>query len=193
MWMACFLLNSFFTTRVFRLKLWINHIGYGRNVTSANSATRLLVSKSASHVVIGNNVAFNNFDGPSWNSKCCLQVKSGGSLCIGDNSGFNGVYIYCSSTITIGKWVKVGGGTMIFDSDFHPLDFEKRRYGFEGTNSSPIVIEDDVFIGAHCIICKGVTIGKRSIVAAGSVVVKNIPKDEVWGGNPAKFIRKITS
>lgn len=56
---------------------------------------------------------------------------------------------------------------------------------------APIVIEDDVFIGAHCIISKGVTIGARSIVAAGSVVVKSIPPDEVWGGNPARFIKKV--
>jgi acetyltransferase-like isoleucine patch superfamily enzyme len=48
-----------------------------------------------------------------------------------------------------------------------------------------------VFIGARCIILKGVTIGEKSIVAAGSVVTKNIPEGEVWGGNPAKFIKKI--
>ena len=60
----------------------------------------------------------------------------------------------------------------------------------EGTKTSPIVIEDDVFIGANSIICKGVHIGARSIIAAGSVVVKDIPRDEVWGGNPARFIRK---
>ncbi|KAB6168334.1 acyltransferase, partial [Bacteroides xylanisolvens] len=58
---------------------------------------------------------------------------------------------------------------------------------------APIVIEDDVFIGAHCIISKGVTIGARSIVAAGSVVVKSIPPDEVWGGNPARFIKKLSN
>lgn len=80
---------------------------------------------------------------------------------------------------------------MIFDTDFHPLDALKRRIGFEGMKSKPVTIEDDAFIGAHCVICKGVTIGSRSIVAAGSVVVKDIPRNEIWGGNPARFIRKI--
>lgn len=192
-WMLLFLSKSFLTTRIFRLKLWLNHVDYGKNVTSANSITRLLISKSATGVKIGNAVAFNNYDGPSWNCKCCLQVKEGGKIIIGDNSGFNGVYIYCSLAVTIGEWVKIGGGTMIIDTDFHPLDFENRRCGFKGMNSKPVVIEDDVFVGTHCIICKGVRIGSRSIVAAGSVVVKDIPNGEVWGGNPAKFIRKIAN
>ncbi|WP_298453633.1 hypothetical protein [uncultured Prevotella sp.] len=47
-------------------------------------------------------------------------------------------------------------------------------------------------MGTNCIINKGITIGDRSIVAAGSVVVKSIPEDEIWGRNPAKLIKKIT-
>ena len=50
-----------------------------------------------------------------------------------------------------------------------------------------------MFIGANSIILKGVTIGERSIIGAGSVVTKNIPDDEIWAGNPAKFIRKINN
>ena len=52
-------------------------------------------------------------------------------------------------------------------------------------------IEDNVFIGANCIILKGVKIGDRSIIGAGSVVTKNVPSDQIWAGNPAKFIREI--
>lgn len=58
------------------------------------------------------------------------------------------------------------------------------------TKTGPISIGDDVFIGANCIINKGITIGDRSIVAAGIVVVKSIPEDEICGGNPAKLIKK---
>ncbi len=54
-----------------------------------------------------------------------------------------------------------------------------------------IKIEDNVFIGAKSIITKPVTIGRNSIVAAGSVVTKDIPPYEVWGGVPAKFIKKL--
>ena len=55
-----------------------------------------------------------------------------------------------------------------------------------------MVIEDDAFIGMNCIILKGVTIGARSIVAAGSVVTKSIPADCVAGGNPAKVIKYLS-
>ena len=56
---------------------------------------------------------------------------------------------------------------------------------------APVVIGGNVFIGARCIILKGVTIGENSIIGAGSVVTKSIPANEIWAGNPAKFIRKI--
>lgn len=58
--------------------------------------------------------------------------------------------------------------------------------------SAPVVIGNNVFIGMDTLVLKGVTIGDRAVVAARSVVTKSIPADEVWGGNPAKFIRKIS-
>jgi acetyltransferase-like isoleucine patch superfamily enzyme len=81
------------------------------------------------------------------------------------------------------------------DSNFHALDYNARRinHGVAMAKSSPIYIGNDVFIGAKTIICKGVNIGDRAIIAAGSVVVKSVPDDEVWGGNPAMFIRKIAN
>ena len=57
--------------------------------------------------------------------------------------------------------------------------------------SAPINIEDDVWIGARCQILKGVHIGARSIIAAGSIVTKDIPSDVVAGGNPCRVIRSL--
>jgi acetyltransferase-like isoleucine patch superfamily enzyme len=76
----------------------------------------------------------------------------------------------------------------------HSLNFIERRLpetDSSNAKSMPIIIKDDVFIGTRSIINKGVIIGERSIVASGSVVTKSIPQDEIWGGNPAKFIKKI--
>jgi acetyltransferase-like isoleucine patch superfamily enzyme len=55
----------------------------------------------------------------------------------------------------------------------------------------PVIIEDNVFIGAHSTILKGVTIGQNSIIGACSVVTKNIPQNEIWAGNPARFLKSI--
>lgn len=57
--------------------------------------------------------------------------------------------------------------------------------------SAPIVVEDDVWVGAHSIILKGVTIGARSIIGAGSVVTKSIPADCVAAGNPCRVIKNL--
>lgn len=119
---------------------------------------------------------------------CSVEVQKGAALQIGNFSGFSGVSIYCANKITIGNYVCCGGNVSIWDTDFHPQNFEDRRTGYVGTKSAPIKIGDDVFIGANSIILKGVEIGDRVIVGAGSVVTKNIPNDEVWAGNPAKKI-----
>lgn len=124
--------------------------------------------------------------------QCTIAVTKGSELVIDDNSGFSGISIYCSKSIKIGKNVNCGGNVCIWDTDFHPLDYVARRNSDVNLIVSlPITIEDDVFIGANSIVLKGVSIGARSIIGAGSVVTKNIPQDEVWAGNPAKFIRKI--
>lgn len=71
------------------------------------------------------------------------------------------------------------------------MDSQVRRSSNEGTKSAPVVIEDDVWVGAHCIILKGVTIGARSVIGAGSVVTKSIPADCVAAGNPCKVIKNL--
>ena len=166
---------------------------YGRNIKCFNSIPKLQINRKG-YLRLGDNVTFNSYTDHSWYSGCKLLVMKNASLIIGNNSGMNGAMIYCSRKITIGDYVKIGGGTRISDSNHHSLDFRKRREPtIDGNNASsaPIVIGNDVFIGANCYIGKGVKIGDRSIIAAGSVVVKSIPSDEIWGGNPAKFLRKL--
>lgn len=72
----------------------------------------------------------------------------------------------------------------------HSIDAAQRASGI--TTSRPITLEDDVWIGANCVICGGVTIGKGSVIGAGSVVTKDIPAGVVAAGVPCKVIRPIT-
>lgn len=130
--------------------------------------------------------------GPEGHSK--IFVYKDAELQIGDNSGTNNITILCKDKIVIGNYVNIGNSTYIYDSNFHSLDWKKRENRVEDVNNAknaPIHIGDYVFIGARCIIGKGVTIGNKSIVAAGSVVTRDIPAGEIWGGNPAKFIKFI--
>ena len=97
--------------------------------------------------------------------------------------------MWVHDSVAIGDNVKFGAYVLIIDTDAHPLDYLARRTSNDGTKFAPIVIEDDVWVGAHSIILKGVTIGARSIIGAGSVVVRSIPADCVAAGNPCKVIK----
>ncbi|MGQ1946426.1 acyltransferase [Geofilum sp. OHC36d9] len=127
------------------------------------------------------------------NGKCKIDVRNKGELIIGNSVGLSDVTIICQEHITIGNNVLLGVGTQIRDTDEHSLNVADRLNGLDKIRqkSSPIVIGDNVFIGANCMILKGINIGANSIVGAGSVLTKNVPPEEIWAGNPAKFIRKI--
>jgi acetyltransferase-like isoleucine patch superfamily enzyme len=109
---------------------------------------------------------------------------------IDDHAGMSNVMIAAYEHVYIGKHVSLGAGCKIMDTDFHPLDPDERRRNVNIPHR-PVRIEEDAFIGTNAIILKGVTIGRASVVAAGAVVAKSIPPGEIWGGNPAKFIRKL--
>ena len=124
-----------------------------------------------------------------------IVVIDNASLSIGNNSGISNTIIHCHEKIEIGDNVNIGAGCLIMDTNFHSTDWKVRRdreIDATAGKTKPIHIGDDVFIGARRIICKGVTIGNKSIVAAGSVVVSNIGEGEIWGGNPAVFLKKIS-
>ncbi|MCK6541058.1 acyltransferase [bacterium] len=128
--------------------------------------------------------------------ECSIIAGKNAFLKIGDFCGFSGISIYASQYIEIGDHVMIGGNCFIWDTDFHSLRFDQRKIELEygtsaGVSSKPIRIADGVFIGANSIILKGVSIGSKSIVGAGSIVSKDIPPEEIWAGNPARFISKL--
>lgn len=119
-----------------------------------------------------------------------LQTFGDGCITIGNFSGGSAVAISSRSRVAVGNYVNLGGNVRIFDHDFHALDPEFRRLSINEQaphiRSKPIFIGDDVFVGANSIILKGASIGARSIVAAGSVVISgDYPSDCIISGNPA--------
>ena len=146
------------------------------------------------NIKIGNNFMMTNdcnVNPISSNIKGAFYTEENAFVSIGDNVGMSATRLWISKRLTIGNNVKIGACTLLIDTDSHPIDYNIRRTSNEGTKASPITIEDDVWIGAHSIILKGVTIGARSIIGAGSVVTKDIPCDCIAAGNPCKVIKNL--
>lgn len=114
-------------------------------------------------------------------------VRPGACLTIGERVGISGASISCSQSIVIGDRVLIGTGCLICDHDAHPIHPDKREDG-DSIRCKPVVVEDDVFIGARSIVLKGVRLGRGCVVGAGSVVARDVPEFAVVAGNPTKVI-----
>jgi acetyltransferase-like isoleucine patch superfamily enzyme len=108
-------------------------------------------------------------------------------IIIGDNCGFSAIVLGAREFIKIGNDVMIGANVLITDFDWHAINPNERRHGIP--ESSPINIEDNVFIGYSSTILKGVSIGKNSVIGANSVVTKDIPSNVIAAGNPCKVIK----
>src|SRR5690606_13730549 len=89
--------------------------------------------------------------------------------------------------VTIGEWVGIGPDSKIWSVN-HRFEDPETPLLLQGYEKQPVVIEDDVWLGANVFIAPGVTIGRGTIVAAGSVVNKNIPAFALVCGNPGRVI-----
>lgn len=125
--------------------------------------------------------------------KTIIYAKPGAKIWIGNNAGISNTCIYAAEDIFIGDNVMIGASCGIYDTDYHSLDPDQRGKENEYVKTSPVRIMDHVFVGTHSLILKGVTIGENSIIAAGSVVTKDVPPNQIWGGNPAHYIKDCES
>lgn len=145
------------------------------------------------NVIIGDNFYFSsgwNINALCTNKRGTLYATDNATITIGNNVGMSSTVIWAHKEVVIGNNVKIGGNCTIIDTDSHSIDYIKRRSASTDWGvAKSIVIEDDVMLGMNTIVLKGVTIGARSIVGAGSVVTKKLPPDCMAAGNPAKIIR----
>lgn len=120
--------------------------------------------------------------------------RPGARIVIGDDSGMTSCTISAGSSVELGQRVLIGSGVIITDSDHHVVDIAigRRFAGLPSSSSDrPVLVGDDVFIGARSIILKGVEIGTGSVIGAGSVVSTSIPAGVVAAGNPCRVIRAL--
>lgn len=119
-------------------------------------------------------------------------VMDGGVLIIGDRVGISSTTLVVSISVVIECDAMIGGGCSIYDTDFHSvLPEERLRRPDPGIRRRPVRIGERAFIGGHCIILAGVTVGRESVLGAGSVAPRSVPDAEVWAGNPATKRRDL--
>ena len=183
-----------------RLYFRFKKIQFGKNMLVYN---KVYVTGRRGRITIGDDFHFISGDGINpicRNIRGCIHTDNIRSeIIIGNHVGMSSPCIWIRERLTIGNNVNIGGNCTIMDTDVHQLDYLVRRGekpldakdARTTIQSAPVTIEDDVWIGANCMILKGVTIGARSVIGAGSVVTKSIPADCIAAGNPCKVIRKL--
>jgi acetyltransferase-like isoleucine patch superfamily enzyme len=180
-----------------RILFSLNGVKYGKNLCVFN---KFYISTKGK-VSIGDNVKFisGDFNNPiTRNIMGCLYSEPKSVIIIGNRVGVSPSCIWIKEKLEIGSNVMIGANCLIMDNDAHQIDYEARFHGKKANplepttivQHAPIIIEDDVWIGANCQILKGVTIGARTIIGAGSVVTRNIPADCIAAGNPCRIIRR---
>jgi acetyltransferase-like isoleucine patch superfamily enzyme len=143
-------------------------------------------------IYIGNRAQFSG----NVNLIVSYKANPNPTIVIGDDVTFGyATELSCADKIIIGNRVLIAHFVSIYDNNNHPIDpaARARNMPIGKGDFAPIVIEDDVWIGGHAAILKGVTVGRGSVVAMGAVVTKNVPPMTVVAGNPARVIKQIAS
>lgn len=130
-----------------------------------------------------------------------ISVQSNGVVIMHDYSKIGAATkIMCVDRVEIGAYTAIGDNTIICDNNNHPISPEYRKQMRQSdyhsemrlwrhSSHSPIIIGENCWIGSNVRICKGVNIGDNSIVAACSVVTKDVPANSIVAGNPAKVVK----
>ncbi len=173
-------------------KLWMKYykVSLGRNFRCEGR----IVLQGHGKYSIGDDVHIisKEFVNPIGGNRTVLQTFGNGEIVIGNNVGISHAILCARSSITIEDNVLLGGGVKVYDTDFHPVEYEARVANVDSKiKSQPVRIKEGAFVGAHALVLKGVTIGKHAVIGAGAVVTKDVPDNEVWGGNPVRFIKKL--
>lgn len=122
-------------------------------------------------------------------------LSESASIRIGADVGISGGVICAFSSVQVGDRCLIGADVQITDTDFHAIAPGNRRFETrpEMIASAPVVIEDNVFLGAGVRVLKGVRIGRNSVVGAGSLVTRDVPPNVIAAGIPARVIAQLSS
>ena len=143
------------------------------------------------HIELGDDVRFSGQINIKPVSSRHPKLLIGNGVFVGHNTTFD-----VASSITLGNFVSIGSQSYIADTEGHS-HYDPQKPIWEvpaGDNDiSPVVLEDGVQVGKHCTILKGVRVGARSVLGAGSVLRTSVPPDSIVMGNPARVVKRIVN
>ena len=188
------LVRRFIMLRIVRIYLRLHGVQLKQNLRIYSFP--LCRRHHVANIEIGSNVTIYNklSENPAGvkNRSVLFATKPGSRLVIGNYVRMSGVVLYCTKQIIIEDYVTLGAGVMVYDTDFHPIDaYARRIHDNSKIKSAPVHICEDAWIGAMSIVLKGVTIGPRAVIGAGSVVTQDVPADSIAAGVPAKVVKSI--
>ncbi len=169
-----------------RISLQTHNVKHGKRIRGNNC---IIINKGK--IELGNGVSLNSFPNGELFKSGLLAHLPQSQIIIGNNCELNGTVIHSRNSVTVGDNCLFGPGVIILDNDSHntSIDPIQRRSG--SISDSPVVIGNNVWVGMRSIIMKGVHLGDNSIIAAGSLVTKDVPANQLFGGNPAVFIKNL--
>ncbi|HEX6509598.1 MAG TPA: acyltransferase [Chloroflexota bacterium] len=171
------------------LRLQLEARLHGGTVTCAPSALIMHRTRfqGQGRLVVSDHASFGYPLAGQGRSEILIQPRDPGSeIRIGEGSAImNGSELMARTSIAIGQHCRIGPATLIVDSDFHGISPDERDLP---GRSEPVVIGDNVWTGTRVTILKGVTIGRDTIVAAATVVTKDVPEGAIAAGNPMRIV-----
>ncbi len=188
-----YLKSSLYTRVTFHVRTFLHyHLSFKKKFARMDGRPLVIgiwnVQVYGPNISLGKNVVIVGANGSSTNITTVKMNGHEGSIDIGDNVlVMNGVRISSASRIVIGEDCMLANFCYLTDADWHDIYDRTMPVG----RTSPIVLEKGAWIGDSAIICKGVRVGRNSIVGAGAVVTKDVPPNVVVAGNPARIMKKL--
>jgi len=147
-------------------------------------------------VVIGSNVTLNSRNyGYHVNMHSPVKIvadRENAVIKIGKNTRINGACLHAYSKIEVGDNCLIAANVQIFDANGHDISFDNPANRINtSSKGKPIIIEDNVWIGLNAVILPGVRIGHGAVIAANTVVAKDVPPMVVFAGNPGREVKRI--
>lgn len=184
---------------IFKLMVWRKKRLFKKNATI--NVDKVLITEKA-NITIGDGSTKQDViieDG------CIVEgfviATAGGKVYMGKHSKIGqNVFLRSADKIVLGDYSAVANNTVISDNNNHPVNPKDRMImrltppgsyerSWRHSDHAPIIIGKNVWIGEYCRICKGVTIGDGSVVAANAVVTKDVPANCIVAGNPARIVK----